>query len=165
MGSRLRILAALMRFQLLFGQLQDNLNNGNIIFFKKFSTLRKTLGVRRMTWSKFHTEDLQICAIGLNSVATATWCPGFVHPWVKITNFFQVRREVEEVFATDYCWWASCRLTIARMCMCSRTVLVPAKLVVGPPHSGQGFGVGLTFSRHKFEIISKPLARKWAQTP
>jgi hypothetical protein len=41
----------------------------------------KLLGARMVTWSKFHTKDPQILGAAIqNSVAMATWRPGFVHP-------------------------------------------------------------------------------------
>jgi hypothetical protein len=41
----------------------------------------KILGAKRVTRGKFHTEDPKILgATGKNSVAQATWRPGFVYP-------------------------------------------------------------------------------------
>jgi hypothetical protein len=44
-------------------------------FFQKPKGHPKILDVRRVRCSKFHTEDPSILG------ATATWQPGFVHPW------------------------------------------------------------------------------------
>lgn len=42
----------------------------------------KVLSARRVTWSKFPTEYMQILSTTIqNLVATVTWHPGFVHLW------------------------------------------------------------------------------------
>ena len=49
--------------------------------FRKSSSHVKCLGSSWLACSKFHTEDLQMPAVTVqNSVAWATWRPGFVHP-------------------------------------------------------------------------------------
>jgi len=51
-----------------------------LIFRKSRSHIRIT-GVRRMTWSRFHTEDPNIIGVTVqNVVSRVTWRPGFVHP-------------------------------------------------------------------------------------
>jgi len=43
-----------------------------------------SLCARSVRWSKFRTEDPCILGDALqNLAATATWCPGFVHPCIK----------------------------------------------------------------------------------
>jgi hypothetical protein len=61
----------------------NSLNQKNINFSKKkkFSSHLEVLGTRRVTRSKFRTDDpITLGATVQNLVATATWCPRFVHP-------------------------------------------------------------------------------------
>jgi hypothetical protein len=55
---------------------------------QKCSNNLKTLGARRLTFSKFSTEDLQaFCATVQNPVARATWQPGCKHPFKYVSAF------------------------------------------------------------------------------
>ena len=56
-------------------------------FSKNLGITKKIVSARRVTWSKFHTEDPQILStIPQNSEAPATWCVGFVHPWPMVCS-------------------------------------------------------------------------------
>jgi hypothetical protein len=51
-------------------------------FPKKSSSHLEVLGTRRVTRSKFRTDDLLILGATVqNLLATANWCPRSVHPW------------------------------------------------------------------------------------
>jgi hypothetical protein len=50
--------------------------------FQRSTIHLQILGARSMSLSKYHTEDPQILGATVkNLVATATWCPRFVHRW------------------------------------------------------------------------------------
>jgi hypothetical protein len=49
--------------------------------FQKSKTHLRILGARRLTRTKYQGENSQILGVTVtNSVASATWHPGFVHP-------------------------------------------------------------------------------------
>ena len=53
--------------------------------FQKSRGYFKILGTRRVTCSKFHTDDPQILGITIQNLVThMTWCLGFVHPWAVV---------------------------------------------------------------------------------
>jgi hypothetical protein len=53
--------------------------------FQKSRNHLKILGGRRLTRSKFHTEDSQILGTIIQDlVTTATWHPAFVHPGLNV---------------------------------------------------------------------------------
>lgn len=55
-------------------------------FFKSPRSYLKILGTERVAYSKFCVEDPQILVATLQNLfvmATATWRPGFVHPWTR----------------------------------------------------------------------------------
>jgi hypothetical protein len=48
----------------------------------------KILGVRRVTWSRFHFEDSQMLVAALqNLVNRATWLPEFVRPPFMVSGY------------------------------------------------------------------------------
>lgn len=55
----------------------------------------KILHATRVTWSKFHAEDPQtLSVIAQNSVAQATWRPGFLHSWSTLLMLIYCRKHI-----------------------------------------------------------------------
>jgi hypothetical protein len=74
---------------------------GAQIFQKSMSQL-KILGARRVTSSKFHTEDPQILgAAAQNVVATATRRPGFMDPLLNRIQMYHVKRRNSKLISVN----------------------------------------------------------------
>jgi hypothetical protein len=68
-------------------------------FFKKHTRHPRILGARSMTWSKLHNESPQILGSTVhNSVAMASWCVGFFHPWHSDHVWFAARIHPHDIY-------------------------------------------------------------------
>jgi hypothetical protein len=80
MESRLKVRDMSLPF------VQNILQGRSAQIFQKSRSYLKILGARRVTWSKFHSEEPQILgAMVQNLVAWATWHQGFMYPcgWIR----------------------------------------------------------------------------------